>query len=114
MAGKDTIRVVTEASELEDPIFDSRDPQTWVESYEQGAVYLIETDPDGRLLAFDRDYGLIGTVQMTDAEFRNRILPFVFATGPSSRNVWSDPPGDSYWLEADEEVRASKLENSLY
>jgi hypothetical protein len=76
------IKILTENGEREWPIFDST---LWQASYDAGAVYLIDDHLDGKLVARDRDYGLIGVVQMTDAEFKNRILPLVFCTTPPFR-----------------------------
>jgi hypothetical protein len=107
------IKILTENGVEERPIFDSKTVHTWQASYDAGAVYLIDEYLDGKLVARDRDYEQIGVVQMTAAEFKAQVLPLVFSTAPAAGNIWAEAPADSCWLEADDDVRAAKIENSL-
>lgn len=65
-----SLRVMDEHGKVwELPLYDSSTPEE-----RDVVVYMVKTLPDGVRLAFNRDYGLLGSVQATPAEWEAALI----------------------------------------
>jgi len=80
------------------PLYDSSKPEE-----REAVVYMVKTLPDDVRLAFNRDYGLLGSVQATPGEWDAALI--------HSLDTWAEyrlndqVPGDAVWFEVSGESR---------
>jgi hypothetical protein len=68
------------------------------------AVYLVKTYRDGRRLAFDKGYSLIGDVQATEGEWEAALV-YVIESWPGYEGGEDHAPGDAVWFDLSSEHR---------